>query len=114
MISAGYHKEERENVMALSKSGKNVATVGFMGKIRAIADAMMLTLTAESDTTANSLMNSYMMDAGVDYSLNVNNSSNWTLNQYRSLLKQKNEETTEPRFLHICSDAIASLLQRGN
>lgn len=95
VISAGYHKEERENVMSLSKSGKNVATAGFMGKIRAIADAMMLSLTAESDTSANSLMNSYMMDVGVDYSLNVNNSSNWTLNHYRNLLMQKNEETKE-------------------
>lgn len=95
VISAGYDREERENVLALSKSGKNVATVGFMGKIRAIADAMMLSLTEESGNTANSLMNSYMMELGMGYNMNLTYSSNWTLNHYKNTLKQKSEETKE-------------------
>lgn len=93
VLSSGYDREERENVMAISRSGKNVANVGFMGKVRAIADAMMLSLSEESSAPANSLMNSYMTEFGMDYSLNANYSNNWTLNHYKSTLEQKKEES---------------------
>lgn len=95
VISEGYHREERENVMALSKSGKNVANVGFMGKIRAIADAMMLSLSEENGTGGNSLMYSYMTEIGMENPASIYYSGNWTLHHYKNLLKQKSEETKE-------------------
>lgn len=95
VISDGYHREERENVMALSKSGKNAATVGVMGKIRAIADAMMLSLTQESEVPSNSLMYSYMTEVGTEDSTGTYHGGNWTLNHYKNMIKQKSEETKE-------------------
>ncbi len=77
---------DREQLMSVSKSGKNIAAKGIMGKIRAAAEMMFveyMTLPVECTTDF------YSMGMALDP---YNYASAWTLSQYRVEAKKKDEE----------------------
>lgn len=85
--SAVYDTEERKKVMSISSSGKNVATVGFMGKIRGIVDAMMLSMAEADAQTMTSTMDPYFMSNGHGMVYTT-----WSLEQYKENLEYAEEE----------------------
>ncbi|MBQ9518718.1 MAG: hypothetical protein IJR59_02355 [Firmicutes bacterium] len=77
---------DREKLMSVSKSGKNIAAKGIMGKIRAAAEMMFveyMTLPVEYQTDFYSM--GMAMDP-FDYA------SMWTLSQYRTVAEEKDED----------------------
>lgn len=83
-------KEKKEALIAVSASQKNAAATGFMGKIREIAENMLL----YSEEPGVSFASSYehMYNGGLDFHYEYA----WTLDQYASKYRsQKTEHTAE-------------------
>ena len=73
-LAADMGIERRENLLAVSKSGKNAAAKGIMGKIRSVAESMLAQMAAPEAAPIDCYANSYMAMA---YQNNV-----WTLHNY--------------------------------
>ena len=77
---------DREKLMSVSKSGKNIAAKGVMGKIRAAVEMMFveyMTIPVEYQTDF------YNMGMAMDP---FNYTSAWTLSQYRVEAEKKDED----------------------
>ena len=68
-------KEEKKSLIAVSSNNKNAAAVGFMGKIREIAENMLLF----SEDPDRLLMSFQYLG---EYNMNDYYSYSWTLDQY--------------------------------
>ena len=104
VTSAVYNSEERSKVMSLSSSGKNAATVGFMGKVRGIVDAMLLSM-ADTD----SLSMAATMDTCYVDSIGETMFSTWSLEQYRMELQQVEEIESKEYWDELEKSIVANL-----
>lgn len=104
VTSAVYNSEERNKVMSISSSGKNVATVGFMGKVRGIVDAMLLSM-ADTDT----LSVAPDMDACYLDSPNEILFSTWSLERYRMELQKVVETERKEHWDELEKSIVANL-----
>lgn len=68
-------REKKDSILSVSASGKNAAAKGFMGKIREIAENMLLGAD-EANRGMFAYQNAY------DYSTDLQYSSAWTLESY--------------------------------
>lgn len=102
--SAVYDIKEREKVMSLSSSGKNVANAGFMGKIRSIVDSMMLSMADADAQTMSYTMNPYYIDNvhGMVY-------STWSLEQYKEDLENVEEDIRKEKWDELEKSIVANL-----
>ena len=98
------NSEERSKVMSLSSSGKNAATVGFMGKVRGIVDAMLLSM-ADTD----SLSMAATMDTCYVDSIGETMFSTWSLEQYRMELQQVEEIESKEYWDELEKSIVANL-----
>lgn len=87
----GMSKEEKQTLIDVSASKKNASAVGFMGKIRDIAENMLLISDDPNVTIAAA--HGYLYDYGVD----LNYTYAWTLDSYSAKYKaeKKDEEWDE-------------------
>lgn len=87
----GMSKERKNALLAVSASGKNAAASGFMGKIREIAENMLLSVDNDSAPCLN-----YMSECFYDYGADLRYSYVWTLDhyteQYNSSMERQNEK----------------------
>ena len=104
VTSAVYNSEERNKVMSISSSGKNVATVGFMGKVRGIVDAMLLSM-AETDPISMAAV----VDTCYVESLNETLFSTWSLERYRMELQQAEETERKEYWDELEKSIVANL-----
>ena len=92
-------KSKKEELIAVSANKKNAAASGFMGKIRDIAENMLLFSDESSSNNVSS--NGYLRDYAPDYihdydSVDVHYSYAWTLDHYTKQNKESlsgNDET---------------------
>lgn len=75
---AGMSKEKKAALVAVSASKKNAAASGFMGKIREIAENMLLYSEEEPSMAMASYQYMY------DYNVDLHYTYAWTLDQYTS------------------------------
>lgn len=88
---AGMSKEKKDTLIRLSAKRKNASATGFMGRIREIAENMLL-FSEDSDYAFDSYQYMY------DYSMDLQYSYAWTLDHYvekNKLREQKTEEWDE-------------------
>lgn len=104
VTSAVYNSEERNKVMSISSSGKNVANVGFMGKVRGIVDAMLLSMAETDPQTMAAVMDTYYVD-----SLNGTSFSTWSLECYRMELQQVEETERKEYWDELEKSIVANL-----
>ena len=83
-------KEKKQTLIAVSASKKNAAACGFMGKIRDIAENMLL--NSEELHTSNRYSNEYIYDYDV---ADISYSYAWTLEHYVEHQKQTSVNTKE-------------------
>ena len=105
--------EKRDKLIAISKSGKNEAAKGIMGKIRAVAEEMMLAI---SDPTINTFTatNSYninTIDMGliyVDPALMIENGYmySWSLYNYKNNVQK---ESAKEEFEELEHSIVANI-----
>lgn len=111
---------QRDNLIAISKSGKNKAAKGIMGKIRAIAEEMMLVIT-DPDATFN-VPNSYntsnldMAYMYIDPSLTIDTGYMyaWSLYNYKNnvqkeKVKEKFEELEHSIVANLADDILVGV-----
>lgn len=82
---------ERERLLSISKSGKNAAAKGIMGKIRAIAEDFLASVDENTVYTGYE----YVDSAYVGMATNLYYDNSWTLNRYRTEVQQDREEAKE-------------------
>ncbi len=93
--------ELRDELISVSKSGKNAAAKGIMGKIRAVAETMLLTACDPSlSVPAGEFYdyNSYNMGLGyIDptIALETGYAYSWSLYNYKSAVEEKEDEYAE-------------------
>lgn len=104
VTSAVYNSEERNKVMSISSSGKNAATVGFMGKVRGIVDAMLLSMADTDSLSMAAVMDTYNLDGPNEMLY-----STWSLERYRMEL-QKVEETESKEYWDELEKSIVANL----
>lgn len=83
--------QRKEQMLSLSKDGKNLATKGIMGKIRRVMEICIL---ADGDDYSM-YMDSYAPFASGIESSGMNYVSLWSLNQYRNAASSQSEEWDE-------------------
>ena len=105
VTSAVYNSEERNKVMSISSSGKNVATVGFMGKVRGIVDAMLLSMADADPMSVAPVMDAYYLDCPNDMLF-----STWSLERYRMELQQLNETEKKEEYWDELEKSIVANL----
>lgn len=79
-------REKKETLLAVSASGKNAAASGFMGRIREIAENMLL--FSEEPGVPLSVACDYLYDCGMD----VHYSHAWTLDRYSEQCRGQSRE----------------------
>ena len=83
--------DKRDNLLELSSKKGNAAAVGITGKIRSVAETLILTfINKESLNDFAMSANAYHLSNG--YSECVDHSYLWSLYQYRNNLEQKHTE----------------------
>lgn len=82
-------REKKQALIAVSASNKNAAAVGFMGKIRDIAQNMLL---YSEDPCSNAVFGNYL---GEDNKVNFNYTHAWTLEYYLAQQKEELESDAE-------------------
>ena len=93
--------ELRDELISVSKSGKNAAAKGIMGKIRAVAETMLLTACDPTlSVPAGEFYdyNSYNMGLGyIDPTIAVETgyAYSWSLYNYKSAVEEKEDEYAE-------------------
>jgi hypothetical protein len=109
--------EKRDKLIAISKSGKNEAAKGIMGKIRAVAEEMILAISDPNANIFNSLnsYNIYPTHMGyvyVDPFLVVENGyiCSWSLDNYKNNIKKaKAKENAKEEFEELEHSIVANL-----
>ena len=104
VTSAVYNSEERSKVMSISSSGKNVATVGFMGKVRGIVDAMLLSMAETDPVSMASVVDTCYVD-----SIGETMFSTWSLERYRMELQQTEETERKEDWDELEKSIVANL-----
>jgi hypothetical protein len=104
VTSAVYNSEERSKVMSISSSGKNVATVGFMGKVRSIVDAMLLSMAETDPMVMPPVMDRYYIDSLSEAML-----STWSLEGYRMEIQQAEETKRKECWDELEKSIVANL-----
>lgn len=104
VTSAVYNSEERSKVMSISSSGKNVATVGFMGKVRSIVDAMLLSMAETDPMVMPPVMDRYYVDSLSEAML-----STWSLEGYRMEIQQAEETKRKECWDELEKSIVANL-----
>lgn len=84
----GMSKEKKESLIAVSASKKNAAASGFMGKIRAIAENMLL-YSEEPGLSFTSYESMY------DYNVDLHYTYAWTLDRYASRCETEGRKNQE-------------------
>lgn len=84
----GLSKEKKEALIAVSAARKNAAVTGFMGKIRDIAENMLL-----YSENVGSVLDSYQYMT--EYSMDLNYAYAWSLDYYSTQQKEKTNEKSE-------------------
>lgn len=93
--------DKREKLISVATSGKNEATKGIMGKVRAVAETMILAIADSGVFYQNQYCNARYMNMGVIYadvasSVDGNYLCSWSLNNYKNeAYKEKLEEDTD-------------------
>ena len=82
-------REKKQALIAVSASNKNAAAVGFMGKIRDIAQNMLL---YSEDPCSNAVFGNYL---GEDNKVNFHYTHAWTLEYYLAQQKEELESDAE-------------------
>jgi len=100
--------DTKEELMKLSKSGKNISAKGILGKIKSVIEDCMYGF----DEANNYLTTGMMYDATLSYGIvplsGAFNQNVWSLNQYRSEL-EKDKETREEDWNEIERSIIANV-----
>lgn len=81
--------EVKDKLIAVSTSGKNESAKGIMGKIRAVAETMMLAISEPSNSIYSPYYNSGYMDLGLIYldptsAIESSYLYSWSLNNYKN------------------------------
>ena len=83
-----FNYDEKEDLLNIAKNKKNAAAIGIVGKIRDFIEDCLL-----DDEAMNAASASSMFYVATGYSEGVNYPYLWTLEQYRTIVKE--EEKTE-------------------
>lgn len=86
LTADGLSLDDRERLLSVSKSGKNAAAIGIMGKIRAAAEAMLL---ASADADAAMPVGYF---GSVGENLDIAYTSAWTLDRYRQKVREEQQK----------------------
>ena len=108
--------EKRNKLVAFSSSGKNEATKGIMGKIRAVAETMMLAISEPATSLGVPYYGAEHMTLGfiyVDPASVVENSYmySWSLNNYKSdVYKEEIKEASDELEYSIVANLADDIL----
>ena len=99
--------EKRESLIAISKSGKNSAATGIMGKIRTIAEQMLLAVAEPNIDYA--YFDYYTLNLGMEF-INpadmIRTNHIWSLDNYKKNVESKQEDEA---FSELEQSIVANL-----
>ena len=79
----GMSLDSRDKLIAVSKSGKNAAAKGIMGKIRAVAETMILSITEPSISIYDPYYNMGLIYIDPTSAVDTSYLYSWSLNNYK-------------------------------
>lgn len=108
--------EVKEKLIAVSTSGKNESAKGIMGKIRAVAETMLLAISEPNNSIYSPYYNARYMNLGlmyIDPLAVVDNSYiySWSLNSYKdNVYKEELEEASDELEYSIVANLADDIL----